>query len=326
MSGGKAARPLVSVGIVTWNSEEHLQGCIEGLAGQTHPAVEVIVVDNASSDQSVDLIREGGLDCRIILNQTNEGYCAAQNRAIRDSRGAYFLPLNPDVHLSPDFIARLVEAMDNRPNFGSASGKLRRPSAEGGPTVLDAAGLFIDRRRRQYLRGHGEEDRGQFDQAQEVFGADGAAPLYRRSALEDMQILGQYYDEAYFGYQEDVDLAWRGRLFGWRCWYEPSAVAIHARRFKPGVRRPMPRHLRRIAVRNRYLTILKNEAPECWRRDWWRILAYDLEILVYVLGLEQTSLGAYPSLWRLRHGAGAWRREIWGRVKVEEAARLAWFG
>jgi GT2 family glycosyltransferase len=326
MNGGEAERPLVSVGLVTWDSEKHLPGCIEGLKRQTYKQVEIIVVDNASTDRSTEIVHDSIPDSRIFRNERNEGYCAGHNRAIRESRGAYYLPINPDVHLSPSFVERLLLALEERPDYGSASGKFWQPSEEGDLKKLDAAGLYIDRRRRQHLRGHGEVDRGQYDEAEEIFGADGAAPLYRRSALEDMKIFGQYYDEAYFGYQEDVDLAWRGRLFGWKCWYEPSAVAVHARSFKPGVRRPMPRHLRRIAVRNRYLTIFKNEAPECWRRDWWRILAYDLEIFVYILLFELTSVGAYPMVWRLRNRTRTWREEIWLRARALADVRLQWFG
>jgi GT2 family glycosyltransferase len=325
MNGGEAEQALVSVGIVTWNSEKHLQGCIDGLINQACPDLEIIVVDNASTDRSLELIQAHIPHSRIIRNEANEGYCAAHNRAIRESRGAYYLPINPDVQLSPAFIERLVNALAQHPECGSASGKFWQPPNGGEWRILDAAGLFIDRRRRQHLRGHGEEDRGQYDEAGGVFGADGAAPLYRRSALEDVKVFGQYYDEAYFGYQEDVDLAWRARLLGWKCWYEPSAVAVHARTFRPGARRPMPRHLRRIAVRNRYLTILKNEAPECWRRDWGHILGYDLLILAYILLFELPSLGAYPMLWRLRRRTMAWRREIWGRVKIGADVRQAWF-
>jgi len=326
MTSGQGVRPLVSVGIATWNSEKHLPGCIEGLTNQTYPNFEIIVVDNASEDGSLAIIRQGIAQAKVICNEQNMGYCVAQNQAIRESRGAYYLPMNPDVLLMPAFIEQLVKGLEERPECGSATGKFWRPSGGGDARILDAAGLFIDRRRRQYLRGHGQEDRGQYERPEEVFGADGAAPLYRRSALEDVKVFDQYFDESYFGYQEDVDLAWRSRLLAWKCWYEPLAVAVHARSFKPGVRRPMPRHLRRIAVRNRYLTILKNEGLECWRRDWWRILLYDVGILGYILLREQTSLGAYPMLWRLRLKAMEWRREVWGRVRAGLDTRLSWFG
>jgi GT2 family glycosyltransferase len=317
---------LVSVGIVTWNSGRHLPGCLDGLRTQTYPHVELIVVDNASEDGSLDLVGQSIAADKIVRNQQNRGYCAAQNQAIREARGAYYLPLNPDVQLTPTFIERLVGALKDRPECGSASGKFVRPGRGGEPRVLDSAGLFIDQRRRQYLRGHNEVDQGQYDQAVEVFGADGAAPLHRRSALDDTAVFNQYFDEAYFCYQEDVDLAWRGRLLGWKCWYEPSAIAVHARTFRPGVRRPIPRHLRRLAVRNRYLTLFKNEAPETWRRDWWRILLYDVRIFGFIVLLEQSSLGAYPMLWQLGRRSFEWRREIWRRVRVTSRMRMGWFG
>jgi GT2 family glycosyltransferase len=325
MISSEGKLPLVSVGIAIWNSEKDLPTCFDGLLHQTYPQVEIIVVDNDSRDKSVELIQEGLPQAKLIRNSGNLGYGIAQNQAIRESHGAYFLPLNPDVRLSPDFIERLVAVLETRPGCGSAVGKFWQPEGAR-PRKLDAAGLFIDRRRRQYLRGHRQDDHGQYDEPGEVFGADGAAPLHRRSALEDVKVFDQYFDEAYFIYHEDVDLAWRARLLGWRCWYEPGAVAEHDRTFKPGVRRPIPRHLRRMAVRNRYMTILKNEAPECWRRDWWQILRYDFGILGYILLMEQSSLGAYSMLWRRRSRLREWRHEIWSRVRTAAEERLAWFG
>ena len=193
------------------------------------------------------------------------------------------------------------------------------------PPLINAVGLFPDRRRHQYLRGRDEPDRGQYDTAEEIFGADGAAPLYRRAMLEDVKIEGQYFDEQFFAYMEDVDLAWRARLLGWRCWYEPSAVAIHARTFQPGRRRARSRPIRRMAVKNRYLMLLKNEGREEWRRDWWRIVSFDLAIWGYILLLEQSSLGALALLRRQWVCGRAWRSEIWGRAKSPSQDRLAWF-
>jgi hypothetical protein len=112
----------------------------------------------------------------------------------------------------------------------------------------------------------------------------------------------------------------------WGCWYEPSAQAFHVRTFKPGQRRAIPRHIRRMAVKNRYLMILKNEGGEEWRRDWWRILSYDLGIWAYIALLEQSSLGAFTLLKKQYARAAAWRREIWKRVKSGREERLGWFG
>jgi GT2 family glycosyltransferase len=315
---------LVTVGIVTWNSEKDLPACLQGVAAQKYPAVEIVVVDNGSSDGSLRLIREAFPQSRIITNDSNLGYCVAHNQAIRASRGEYYLALNPDVRLLPGFVERLVLALESRPACGSAVGKFWQRGEADSP-VLDAAGLFLDRRRHQYLRGRGEPDRGQYDTGEEIFGADGAAPLHRRAMLEDVKVGGEYFDEAFFAYMEDVDLAWRARLLGWRCWYEPGATALHARSFQPGRRRAMPRPMRRVALKNRYLMILKNEGREEWRRDWWRILSYDLKIWAYILLFEQSSLGALALLRRGWGRARVWRREIWGRVMAEPRDRLRWF-
>jgi GT2 family glycosyltransferase len=317
--------PSVTVGIVTWNSERFLPSCLDGLEDQADPSIELVVVDNASTDRSVELVRERFPGARIIMNADNVGYCKAHNQAIAASQGEFYLALNPDVRMQPGFIEHMAESLEARPECGSAVGKLWQVGVQE-PRILDGAGLFMDRRRHQYLRGHGQPDRGQYDQPEEVFGADGAAPLHRRAMLEDVKVDGEYFDEQFFAYMEDVDLACRARLLGWRCWYEPAATAFHARSFQPGRRRAMPRRMRRVAVKNRYLMILKNEGREEWRRDWWRILSYDLKIWAYILLFEQSSLGAMALLRREWGRAQAWRREIWGRVRAGPQERLSWFG
>ena len=289
-----------------------------------YPNLELTIVDNGSDDRSVEVVRQCWPAARVIENGTNEGYCRAHNAAIRASRGEYYMALSPDVQLVPGFLERLVLAMLADPARGAAMSKLLSPSS-GDPPVIDAAGLMMDRRRHQYLRGHGEPDRGQYDTAEEVFGADGAAPLYRRSMLEDVKIEGQYFDEQFFAYMEDVDLAWRARLLGWRCWYEPAAVATHVRTFQPGRRRERPRAMRRTAVKNRYLMLLKNEGREEWRRDWWRIMGFDLGIWAYIVLFEQTSLSALGMLRAQWGGALARRRRIWARVNAPPEVRLQWF-
>jgi GT2 family glycosyltransferase len=317
-------KDLVTIGIVSWNSEKDLPVCLSGLAVQKYREIEIIAVDNASTDGSLHLIQEAFPNSRIITNEKNLGYGAAHNQAIRISRGEFYLPLNPDLGMHPGFVGYLVDALNNHPRCGSAVGKILQ-AADPVTPLLDSAGLFIDRRRHQYLRGYNKPDRGQYDRSEEVFGADGAAPLHRRSMLEDTAIHGEYFDEQHFIYMEDVDLAWRARLFGWSCWYESKALAVHKRTFKPGERRLIPNYLRCMALKNRYLTIVKNENRECWRRDWPRILAYDLMIWAYVLACEQRSLAAIPILRRQWSQALVWRKEILRRAKVAPKEQQAWF-
>ncbi|MGB7539847.1 MAG: glycosyltransferase family 2 protein [Anaerolineales bacterium] len=317
--------PPVSIGIVTWNSAAPLPACLDSIARQRDARWELIVVDNASADNSAELAARSVPAATLIRNTENTGFCTAHNQAIRASKGTYYLPLNPDVILEEDYLAALVSALEARPDYGSAAGKLLQPSETGRPPTFDSTGLFINRQRRQYLRGHGEVDDGRFDRAEEVFGVDGAAPLYRRAMLEDIKIDGQYFDESFFIHKEDVDLAWRARLLGWPCWYAPEAVAVHPRTFRPAKRDAVSPALRLHAVKNRYLLLLKNETPQGWRRDFPRILWYDLRILCYLCLFEHSSLAAFGLVRRAWPRIQSWRRQIRERTRVNPGELLAWF-
>jgi GT2 family glycosyltransferase len=320
------SEPLVSIGLVTWNSATHLPGCLKSLTEQKYNYWELIVVDNGSEDHSFELIAQEYPAAKMIRNTNNSGFCHAHNQAIQASRGEYYMPLNPDVTMQPEYLAVMVSVLEERPDYGSAAGKLLQSITEGQASIIDSTGLFIDRRRRQFLRGHGEADIGQYDQAGEVFGVDGAAPLYRREMLEDIKIDGQYFDECFFAHKEDVDLAWRARLLRWRCWYTPEAMAVHPRSFRPGHKREVISPSIRVhAIKNRYLLLKKNESPQGWQRDGLSILWYDLKILVYLCFFEQSSLKAFSLLRQVWPRATYWQHEIWKRVRTDPADMLAWF-
>jgi len=321
----KLTAPRVSVGLVTWNSAAYLPACLKALTGQDYPNLELIVVDNASTDHSLAVVSEYAPGARVICNSFNTGFCHAHNQAIRASSGEYYLALNPDVTLQPGYLATLVSALEGRPDFGSSGGKLLLPPEGGGPTCIDSTGLFMDRRRRQFIRGHGEIDLGQYDQDGEVFGLDGAAPLYRKTMLEDIQIFGEFFDESFFAHKEDVDLSWRARLLGWRCWYAHSAVAFHKRSFRPGIREAVSSAVRVHAVKNRYLLLLKNESKAGWRRDGLQIFWYDFKIFIYLCIFERTSLAALGLVRRYWNRALAWRHEIASRSRVDPSCILSWF-
>lgn len=317
--------PLVSVGLVTWNSAKTLADCLESLQLQVYPHIELILIDNASKDSSVQILQSHFPDTPVVQNKENVGFCRAHNQAIQSSSGAYYLALNPDVIMHSKYIATMLEALETHPACGSAAGKLWQAVDPQKPSIIDSTGLFINRQRRQYLRGHGEEDSGQYDQEGEVFGVDGAAALYRRTMLEDVKVQGQYFDENFFAHKEDVDLAWRAKLMGWRCWYTPEATAIHPRSFRPGRRSRMPEVIRTQAVKNRYLLMVKNESAVSWRKDFLHILAYDIQIAIYILLFERSSLRAFPLLRQQWHEAMKWRRQILARTKVQPEEILSWF-
>ncbi len=321
--------PLVSVGLVTWNSAVHLPSCLRALACQEHTNIELIVVDNASTDNSLSLVEQYFPSAKIIRNTSNTGFCHAHNQAIAASEGKYYLPLNPDVEMEKGYVSNLVQALENRKGYGSVAGKLLLKPCNEYPHRIDSTGLFLDRRRREYVRGHGELDEGQYDDPCEIFGVDAAAPLYRREMLEDIKIDGQYFDENFFAYKEDTDLSWRARLLGWRCYYQPLAVAYHLRTFKPN-QKPNQRKVifpsvKVNAVKNRYLLLIKNETALGWRRVWFPILWYDLKIFVYICLFERTSLKAIGLLKEAWPQALAWRHEISRRTRLRPTDILQWF-
>jgi GT2 family glycosyltransferase len=312
--------PLVSIGVVTWNSADHLPACVKAIRGQTYPRLELIVVDNASTDASLHCFAPCAGSIQILKNLCNLGFAHAHNQAIAVAHGDYYLALNPDVAMEPEYVSRLVSALEQYADCGMAGGKLLLNSRQ-----IDSTGLFLDRKRRQYLRGHMELDTGQYDQSGEVFGIDGAAPLYRRAMIDDIAENSQFFDESFVTYKEDVDVAWRARWLGWRAWYIPAAQARHTRTFRPGQRQRGNPDSRRYSVRNRYLTLFKNETLVGWRRDWLHILTYDVGIVGYLLFVEQASLAAFVDIYRLWPAMHRKHHTIMSRKRVADREILQWF-
>ncbi len=295
-------RAPVAVVVVSWNSVRYLEGCLSSLRRlETQPA-EILVIDNGSTDGSADVVRRDFPEMRLIALEENVGFCSANNLGIRSTASPFVLVLNPDTRLEPYFLRRLLPAFEDR-RVGIAAGKLLR--LEGG--LLDSCGQMLARSRQPLDRGYGRPDGGQFDADVEVFGACGAAALYRRSMLESLADPGEcYFDETFFAFYEDLDLAWRAKRLGWRAVYRHAAVGFHAR----GGSATGGRWTRRIAamlgrspeirfhiVKNRYLTILRNDTPGGYVANLPFIWGRDAATLVLLL---VTSPGVLVRLWRER--------------------------
>ena len=215
--------PAVAVIVINWNHGWCLAHCLEALLTQDG-SLEVWVVDNASSDGSVEMVRARFPGVRVICNPENVGFARAFNQAARATDAPLLLSLNPDVTVRQGFVKELVEAARSEARAGMAAPKLLQASA---PEMLDSTGLFVDRRRRPWDRGQGKPDRGQYDDDTVIFGACGGAALYKREMLEDIRLGQEYMDEDFFAYYEDADLAWRAQARGWQAVYAPRAVAAH---------------------------------------------------------------------------------------------------
>lgn len=353
---------MISVAIVSWNSARWLPSCLDSLASQSAPPLDVVVLDNASTDDSARLASSHHAVSRVERSSANTGFAGGQNRAIRATRGDWVLTLNPDVVLAPDFLARLgarAAALDApssseaRPvettpatrgapaapteapapacgagRIGTLCGKLRRLSPDlqrPDPPVLDSTGIVFGRDFRHLDRGSGEPDCGQWDREEEVFGATAAAALYRRAMIEDVSIDGEFFDEAFFAYREDADLAWRAQLLGWGCLYLPTAVGYHVRSVLPERRSEVPAALNRHSVKNRFLMRIKNADAAVWRRCGARGLLRDAAVVGGCLTTEWSSLPAFADVLRLWPRAARQRREIQARRRRDGAAIARWF-
>jgi GT2 family glycosyltransferase len=210
----------VSAVIPVWNGRRWLEGCLGSLVAQTHPPAETILVDNGSYDDSVAFVRERFPDVTIVELGANTGFAKAANVGIERATGELIALLNTDVVLSRDWLARMTEAIRDRPRMAAVACKMLQLDTPG--TVYDA-GDILRRDGACEQRGRFGPDDGRWDDPGEVFGACAGAALYRRAAVFDVG----GFDERYFAYLEDVDLALRLRLRGWSCWYE-SVVAWHA--------------------------------------------------------------------------------------------------
>lgn len=319
---------MVSVLIVTWNSARFLDRCLASLDRQDFPDLEIVVVDNASCDETRRILSSRESSCRVIYNDINVGFAAGQNQAIRHSRGDWLLCLNPDVTLAPDFISRLIEAGAEHSEAGSLSGKLLRwePDAQTPfTTILDSTGMYFTRNMRHLDRGADELDVGQYQEPQWVFGATGAAAMYRRSFVEAVSIDGQFFDEEFFAYREDADLAWRSQLMGWKCLYVPAAIAWHVRRVTPERRESLPTEINWHSIKNRFLMRGKNASLWlCWRLIGpvaWR----DLMIVGYALLRDWKMLSALAYPLQHRNSIRRKRKAIQARRRVSDRELIRWF-
>jgi len=279
-------------------------------AALVQDGAEVVVIDNACTDGTAHLARAHG--ARLYRLARRRSYAAALNLAIAATRGPAVLLLNADCTLAPDFLARARPRLEEE-RVGSVAPKLLRAGVAA--PALDAAGMTVDRRRKNGLVGHGRAASA-FAEPGEAFGADGAAALYRRATLEACAIGPEVLDEDLGLWASDADLAWRARLLGWRCAYEPGAVGHHLRTYSPSTRDDVAEAHRRLQFRNRYLMWAKNETRAGLLRDLPYIAAYEAAALGHVLLRERHLLRGYRDAWAALPAARRRRAEVQARRVV----------
>ncbi len=252
--------PLLSVIIPNWNGAHHLPTCLDALREQTYPRIEVIVVDNASTDESRELLRTHYLEVCTLALEHNLGLTGAMNRGLQLARGELIASLNNDTQVTPIWAAQLVHALQRHPEAGMAASKIllfdRRDVLHSAGDMCGIDGIPLN-------RGVWQRDEGQFDQEEYVWGACGGAALYRREMLEDIG----FFDEELFMYCEDVDLNWRAQLAGYRCIFVPQAVVYHKLSATGG-----GKIASYFTGRNTIWVLAKNYPGALWQRHWRAII------------------------------------------------------
>jgi GT2 family glycosyltransferase len=252
------------------------------------------------------------------LNLSREGY-------------EYALLLNADTVLEPDYLELLIDSLASIDRAGMATGKIFRMDEHGRRVkgvsgyILDSTGIYFTPTQRHFDRGSNEEDLGQYEQAEFVFGVSGAVLLCTREMLEDLQMGREYLDEDFFAYREDADLSWRAQLRGWRAVYNPSATARHCRTALPERRRELEPLINFHSVKNRYLMRAKNMDWAVWFKCFPYTWVRDCGIFAYLALREQDSLGAIAEVRRLRSKTSEKRRIIQGTRKVSGKEMARWF-
>lgn len=257
--------PRVSIIIPNWNGAAHLPGCLDALRRQAERDFEVLVVDNGSRDGSLDLVARDYPEVQRLTLGENRGFTGACNAGLRAASGEILILLNNDTQPRDDWLAEVLATFARHPQAGMVASKMllfdRRDT-------LHTAGDFFGTDGLPGNRGVWQVDRGQFEEDY-VFSANGGSAAYRRAMLDQVGLL----DEDFFFSCEDVDLAWRAQLAGWRCVHAPRAVVYHKLAATGGgVTASF------FDGRNFIYVLVKDVPASVWRRHWRAMLAGQLRV------------------------------------------------
>lgn len=210
----------VSIIIVNYNGLDFLKRCLSSLLVQTYEDIEIIFVDNGSRDNSVAYVRKEFPSVRIIANKENFGFAKGNNIGIKEAKGDLIATLNNDTEVVPVWIEELVRVINSGKDVGMCASKMLFMKD---PKMINSTGVRISRSGACWDRGMSEKDMGQYESIEDIFGPCAGAAMYKRDMLQEVGL----FDEDFCAYMEDVDLAFRGKLAGWKCLYVPKAIVYH---------------------------------------------------------------------------------------------------
>ncbi|MFH1426654.1 MAG: glycosyltransferase family 2 protein [Candidatus Kerfeldbacteria bacterium] len=298
-------RNAVSVVIVTYNAQDHIAALLESLQKQTLQPSEIIVVDSASSDRTVDIINTNFPRVRLERSEHNLDFAKGYNRGINLSSAPIVMVVNQDVVLEPSAIEKLAAALQVSEQIGAVGPKLLRVAASGMKNI-DTVGIRATRARQFLNIGEGEKDDGRYNAQRQVFGLSGAAILLKREALLSIAETGnghqEYFDEDFIAFKEDVDLSYRLNHAGWTLYAVPNAVGHYNRSTSldpdspiTAQRQQRTARAKSYSWRNHRWTIIKNEPLVNILLDGWLIIPYECGKMLFLLVREPKTLKTLPS-------------------------------
>jgi len=326
---------LLSIGIVTTNEKHFLERCLDRVFRSLPEGVqtEIIVIDNASDDDAQEMIRSRFPSIDLIVNKEKNSITSNHNAIVRRCKGEYLLILDANAFITQGYISSLLAVFDRNKKCVAASGKLLKADINGSPQmgdsgryIIDSAGLVIRKDRKVLNRGELEEDSGQYDVSGEVFGVCTAAAMFKKDALKDLGLAGEYFDESFGSHKDDVDICWKARLYGYECYYEADAVAFHCRSWPKGKKRGyISRQVRINSFKNRYLMMIKNEILKGFLHALPQILFYELKAFMFALFCEPYLLSAYLRIIPLLPLTLGKRKRIMMKKNIQDSEIMKWF-
>ena len=359
----------VTINVVVHNGEKYIRQCLDSIFKQTYPheQIEINILDNNSTDSTQELIRNLGFSPAFVAEAAsaewvisdlgfakfssfrkdkNLGMWPGQEWLLQHSQGKYIVCLSVDVILDPDFIKNAIAVMERDDKTGALQGKVLK--YELGSTnyennvrltksdIIDTCGFEIYKSRRIVNIGHGELDEGQYNEQKKIFGVEGAVPVFRHEALEDIRIEGKVVDPDFFWYGDDLDITWRMNMFGWRQIYSPDVIAWHDRKTTKEladgnwssfikIRKIVPRFKRRLDYRNWLFTVIKNDYFSNIVRDFWPILKRQSMLWTYFIIFEPWMLLEIPLVIKMMPRMLRRRKEVMQKSKVNFGEISEWF-
>lgn len=346
-----STNPLISINLVVLNGEKYIRRCLDSVLAQTYPheLVEFNILDNGSMDSTKTIIKELAsqftdfLKFNLIESDKNLGMWPGHEELLKHSAGQYVVILSVDVILDKDFISNAVKAMDKDEKIGAIQAKIYKYDLSDleaithglNRSTIDTCGFQIYKSRRIINIGHGEKDKGQFNKEKEIFAVEGAVPVFRKDALENSRVMDEIADHDMFWYAEDLDVAWRMRVFGWKQFFVPDVIAWHDRQTTKNlsktfadflkIRRQLPLQKRRLEWRNVRFTIIKNDYTINILKDLPHLLKREIMMFGYILLFEPKVLGEVPTFFRLLPKILKKRRQIMERRVAGPEEMRKWF-